>query len=77
LAAHIDDAAGAVDITLLERDELGRPQPGRGPEHDHRPRHRVEPRGESSDLLPRLERPLLRKAPHRVRDAAPGRVDVD
>jgi len=33
-------------------------------------------RGDASDLLPGLERPLLREAPERVRDAAPGRVDV-
>jgi hypothetical protein len=51
--------------------------PGRGPEHNHRPGHRVEPRGKGVDLLPRLERPLLRKTPQRLRHAASRRVDVD
>jgi hypothetical protein len=44
LAAHelpsqVDDSARAVDVSPLERHQLGRANAGRRSEDDHRPRH--------------------------------------
>jgi hypothetical protein len=75
--SDLDDAGGAIDVPVFEREQLRRPEPGRRSEHDHRPEGRPEQLGERADLCPRLERPLFPAAPARVGHPALGRVLVD
>src|SRR5207253_10312552 len=65
---HINDSEGTIDVTVFEGEQLRGSKSGRGGEHHHRPVDRTEPLGDRLDLLPRLERPLLLRAPHWVRD---------
>jgi hypothetical protein len=76
-AANIDNAGSAVDVALLDPEQLGRSEPGRSREDHHRPVHRPELRGDRFDLPPRLERPLLLRPSRRVRDTEFGRVEVE
>jgi hypothetical protein len=75
--SNLDDTGAAIDVALLEREQLRGSKPGRRREHDHRPEHRPEPPGDRADLRPGIERPLLPAAPPRVRHPALGRVVVD
>jgi hypothetical protein len=74
---HVHNAESAVDVALLEREQLRRSKPGRGGEHDHRPIDGSEPLCNDVDLLPRLERALLLVPPKRVRDAPLRRVVLE
>jgi len=74
---HIDDPYLGVEIALLERDPLTRPQAGSGGEDDHRPVDRAEALGDGVDLRPRLERALLLVLPPRIVDAGLGRIGVE
>ena len=76
-ATNVDDTELAVDVALVEPEQLRRPQSGRGREDHHRPVHRAELRGHGFDLPPRLEWPLLLRPPRRVGDAQLGRVVVE
>src|SRR3954463_3679675 len=53
--SNLDDAGGTIDVALLEREQLGGPESGRGRETDHRPEHRPQPLGHRADLLPGIE----------------------
>jgi hypothetical protein len=58
-ASDLDDAGGAINVALLEREQLRGSKSGRGREHDHRSERRPELLGHRPDLGPGIERPLL------------------
>jgi hypothetical protein len=74
---HVDNTGGPVDITLLKRDPLPGPQPGRRREDHEGALTFTQPGGDLGKLRPWLERPLLGAPPLRVIDTVLGRVDVD
>jgi hypothetical protein len=76
-AADVHDSCRLVDIAMLEREPLARPQPGRGCEEDDRTEVSAKPVGEPSELVPGLERSLLDAGALGVLDALLGGVSVD
>jgi hypothetical protein len=65
-APHVDDASIAIDVAVLEPEELGGSEPSRGGEDHHRPVHRPELRPQRPTVGPaRLQLEHLALLDHR------------